>query len=241
MTVLDLIKSTLQDLGVLQAGEDPVGDEADLALSRTQEWIDGLALENLTAYTRARTTWTLSSASSITVGSGGTINIARPVSPEAIENIGYQDTSLSPVTETLLGRPLSEDQYAGIAQKALTALYPARFYYRPDWPLGALIPWPLPTSSTLQGVIYTATPLTEPAALSDTISLPPGYRRFYRTNLRLELADAFEKPITRKQAMEAEAAKRWVKRWNVRLTDLVVPDAAYYGRVGRSNVYTGVE
>lgn len=240
MTVQDLITATLQDLGVLAAGEDPSGDEADLALARFQDWVDSLALENLSMFVNVRTTWTITGASTITIGSGGTINVARPVNAEAIQNIGYQDTSLSPVTETLLGRPLTEDQYAAIAQKALTGTYPYRFYYKPSYPLGTLIPWPLPTSSTLQGVIYAATPLSEPALLTDTITLPPGYRRFYRTNLRLEFADAFEKPISKRQENVAETAKRWVKRANVKLVDMAVPDSYMFGS-GKSNIYTGIE
>lgn len=237
MTVLDLLTQTCQDLGILAAGEDLSGDDADLALSRMQDWVDSLGLEGLTAYVIARTTWTITGASTITIGSGGTINVARPVNAEAIDNIGFQDTSIAPVTETLLGRPLTEAQYASLGQKTLTGVFPSCFYYRPTFPLGTLIPWPLPTSSTLQGVIYAATPLTEPATLSDVLALPPGYRRFYRTNLRLELADAFEKPITPRQERTAESAKRWVKRNNAKLADLVVSDL--YG-AGKSNVYLGI-
>lgn len=67
-------------------------------------------------------------------------------------------------------------------------------YYNPTWTagLGLVYLWPLPTSTTLQGVIYTPVPVAEFASLSTTISLPPGYRRFLRPD--------------------------WPKNWRVRLT-----------------------
>lgn len=241
MTIRDLITSTLQDLGVIAAGEQPSAEDAADALSRLQDWVDGLATEGLTVYTVTRTTWTLTTAASYTVGTGGTINIPRPTGPEAIQNIGYQDTALSPVAEMLLGRPLTEDQYAAIAQKTLEGPYPARFYYNPTYPLGTLKPWPIPTSGTLEGVIYAPTPLTEPASLDTVIALPPGYRRFYRTNLALEIADAFDAAVTPLMDRKARDAKNAIKRANLRLLDMSVDSAAAIGARGRSNIYLGAE
>ena len=222
MTVSQLITAALQDLRVLQVGETASANDAAFGLDRLNDWIDGLATEGLTVYSRARTVWTISSATSYTIGTGATINCARPTGPLAIDNIGFQDTSVSPTMEYNLGPVLTEDAYDGIAQKDLTSVFPQTAYYNPPYNsgFGWIRLWPIPTSSTLQGVIYTLVPVSEFAAITDTVALPPGYRRFLRTNLAKELASAFDSPLTPDIQQAAMESKADVKRANERLMDL---------------------
>ena len=222
MTVSQLITAALQDLRVLQVGETAAANDAAFGLDRLNDWIDGLATEGLTVYSRARTVWTISSATSYTIGTGATINCARPTGPLAIDNIGFQDTSVSPTMEYNLGPVLTEDAYDGIAQKDLTSVFPQTAYYNPTYNsgFGLIRLWPIPTSSTLQGVIYTLVPVSEFAAITDTVALPPGYRRFLRTNLAKELASAFDSPLTPDIQQAAMESKADVKRANERLMDL---------------------
>lgn len=222
MTVSELITASLQDLRVLQVGETVSANDAAYALARLNDWINSLATEGLTVYSQARTTWTISTAASYTIGSGGVINCARPTGPMGVTNVGFQDTSVSPTIEYNLGPLLTEDAYAGIAQKALTSVYPQAMYYNPTFTsgLGLIYLWPLPTSTTLQGVIYTPVPVAEFAAISDTISLPPGYRRFLRTGLAKEIASAFDAPLTPDLQQAAMESKADIKRANLRLLDL---------------------
>jgi hypothetical protein len=221
VTIGDAITAALTDLGLVAAGEVPAPEDSALALARVNDWLDALTTEGLALFGRTRTTWALTAGvSSYTVGVGQTVNVAPPGGPEAIENLGYLDTSQSPVTEYLLGRPLTEDAYAAIAQKTFASTYPTAWYYRPGATTGTLVAWPVPTSTTLQGVLYTATPLAEFTGLAETLALPPGYRRFIRTNLAVELAPAFEvqpSPVTIELAIASKAA---VKRANVREADL---------------------
>jgi len=222
MTVSQLITAALQDLRVLQVGETASANDAAYGLSRLNDWIAGLATEGLTVYSRARTIWTISTASSYTIGTGGAIDCARPTGPTAIDNIGFQDTSVSPTMEYNLGPALTEDAWAGIAQKGLTSVYPQAVYYDPTYAagLGTIYLWPIPTSTTLQGVIYTLVPVSEFTAISDDVALPPGYRRFMRTNLAKELASAFDSPLTPDIQQAAMESKADVKRANERLMDL---------------------
>jgi len=231
MTIGDAITAALQDLGVLAAGEVPAAEDSALALDRVNDWLDALATEGLTMYGRTRTTWTLTSGvSTYSVGDGATVNVARPTGTEAIDNLGYVDTSQSPAMEYLLGRPLTEDAWAGIAQKAFQATYPSVWYYDPTFPTGTLTCWPVPTSSSLQGVLYTPTPLAEFSALTDVVSLPPGYRRFLRTNLAVELAPAFQVSPSPVAVELAVASKAAIKRANTREADLGTPLVRSLGR-----------
>lgn len=232
-TIGDTITGAMQDLGLYQAGETPSAEDSALALTRVNEWIDGLANEGLTIYVTARTTWTLTSAASYAVGTGSAVNVVRPVSPQAITSIGFQDTSVSPTLERLVPL-LTDDAYAAIPQKALTNVYPQAFYYDPTFPTGTLIPYPIPTSSTLQGVVYTPTALTQFASLATTLTLPPGYQRFFRTNLTLEIAGAFQTQAPPALVQAATESKAILKRTNTRRLDMRYPSGAYvqapYGR-----------
>jgi hypothetical protein len=225
VTIGDVITGALQDLTVLAAGESPSDEDMDLALSRVNDWIDSLQNEGLTLYTVTRTTWTITTAASYTVGTGATVNVSRPVGPEAILNIGYQDTSVSPTLERLQGPVLTEDAYAGLAQKTLTGVYPQVWYYNPTMATGTLRPWPVPTSSTLQGVLYSKAAISEFATAATTITLPPGYRRFFRSHLTIELAAAFTKPIPPQVATIAVTSKAAIKRVNHRASDMSVDRA----------------
>jgi hypothetical protein len=248
-TIGDVITASLQDLGLISASETPTADDSQLALDRVNAWIDGLATQGLTVYQSSRTTWTIvSGTSSYTVGPTGAVTCTRPIAPKDILNIGYEDTSLSPTQEFLLPDPLTVDAYAALTPKSLTATYPQYFYYDPTFAdtasLGTLIPWPIPTSSTLLGVIYTPTPVTEFSALTDTILLPPGYRRFYRTSLALELAPSFAvqpSPTLQQLAHQAEID---VKRSNTRFSDLSLSrvrgiGGGYTGTMSQSRFDTG--
>lgn len=229
-TIGDTITAALQDLGIYEAGATPAAEDSALALARVNEWIDGLANQDLTIYTIARTLWTLTSAASYTVGTGADVDVVRPVSPQAITNIGFQDTSVSPTLERMLGPCLTEDAYAAIPQKALTSVYPQFFYYNPTMPTGTLIPYPLPTSSTLQGVLYTQTALTQFAALTTTLTLPPGYARFFRTNLTIEIAGAFQASPSPALVQAAMESMRDIKRTNTRRLDMSPDPRAFVTR-----------
>jgi len=243
VTVQDLLTRALQDLKVYQAGEVLSADDAQLGLVTLNDWIDGLATDGLTVFTITRTTWTITNAASYTIGIGATISVARPTGPEAFHNIGYQDTSISPTLETQQGPVLSEDAYAALPQKTLTNVYPRYWYYNPTFGatgFGTLSPWPVPTSSTLQGVIYVDTPVAEFAAITDTVSLPQGYRRFFRANLAKELAAAFDAQVSPDLQQAAMESRANIKRANSRLIDLSTDAAALFSSaLGTSNIYTG--
>ena len=98
----------------------------------------------------------------------------------------------------------------------------------------------MPTSSTLQGVIYVDTPVAEFVAITETVSLPPGYRRFFRANLAKELAAAFDAQVSPDLQQAAMESRANIKRANSRLIDLSTDAAAIFGSaLGTSNIYTG--
>lgn len=233
VVVSNLLTYALQRL--LAGMDTPTADDLNTALLRLNDLIDAWKIEGLLVNTFARTTWTLTTATSYTVGSSGTIAIDRP-SNAALLRFALQDNSLSPAYE----RPLAnytEQSYRAIGQKSLTATYPNGFYYNPTTPTGTLTPWPVPSGSNLSGVVYAPAPASE-VALTDTLLLPQGYRRFYRDNLAVELATDFDVEVSQLLMKSAEDSKASVKRANVRMVYLT-SEAAALG--GPSRMGTGYE
>ena len=94
----------------------------------------------------------------------------------------------------------------------------------------------MPTSSTLQGALYAPVAVTE-LALSDTLSLPPGYRRFMRDTLAVELSPEYQVEPAQALVMSAIESKADIKRANIRLMDLSV-DAMWKPRHGQYNIFS---
>lgn len=233
MTTSDLIAASLKRLGVLDGDETPTGTETNDALIRLNDLIDGWGTERLSMYTSSRTTWTITSGTAAySIGTGSTVNRVRPV---YVDSIRFIDTSQDPDLEMPLSL-LTVEGYAAIPQKALTSTYPTCVYYNLTYPTGTITFWMVPTSTTLQGVIYAPVAVTE-LALADTISLPPGYRRFLRDALAVELAPEYAVQPAPSLLQSAIDAKADVKRANIRLLDLSV-DAMWKPRHGQYNIYS---
>lgn len=225
-TARDIIEASLREIGVLAASETATAEDASTALASLNRYLDQLATERLSIYTVTRTTWTIVSGDgAYSVGSGGDVAIARPV---FVENVKFIDTSTNPATEYPLTK-LTEEVYQRITLKAQTSVFPQAWYYNPTYPTAALTLWPAPTSSTLQGAIYHWMAVVQLAALTTTVSMPPGYERMLVKNLAFELCPTYERqpnPVLVKTAAESLAS---VKRANRRLQDMSFEPAALIG------------
>lgn len=238
MIVSDLILGAMLDLGILQEGEVPTPNQAASVFLRLDDWIDGIATLPLTKFAIARTTWTITSAMSYTVGVGGDINVARPVNPQDILDVGYINNNF-PTPVEIIGLPLTDDVYDAIPIKTYSSPYPTDFYYKATFPLGTLIPYPIPSASLLLGVIYTRMSIPEFTAQSNTVSVPPGYRRYLRASLAAEIAPMFTAdipPELQRIIIEAEAN---IKRANIRLRDMPSDAVPMFHGGANSNIYTG--
>lgn len=221
MTAAELITAALQRLLVLERGGTPSAEDITVGLSRLNDLIESWQTERLTTYIQSRATWTLvANQASYTVGSGGEIDIPRPLLPQDI-TVKVRDTSQSLPPELNLNN-LTDDAWAAVPIKNLTSVYPTAYYYSPTYDttgFGALSFWLIPTSSTLQGVIYYRSPIST-LSLYDTIYLPPGYNRALRDNLAVELAADYAIQPSTSLLQSAIEAKGNIKRANERLADM---------------------
>lgn len=233
LTIGDVLKLAYYELGSASPGESLDATQAQVGLQVANNFIDGMATENLFIYTVSRTIWTLTpNQQSYSIGPGGNVNsIPRPI---FINQVGFIDTSQVPPFEYNLGLPLTEQGWASIPIKTQTNTYPVCAYYNPTFPTGTLSFWFIPTLGTLQGVIYAGTAISEFGGLTTPVTLPPGYRRFLVTNLAMELAGQLgitPLPTTQKNAIDSRAN---IMRANMRLLEMQVPRTGMIG--SRQNV-----
>lgn len=238
-TVRDLLSASLTEIGVLAAGEVMTAADSSLGLAALNRWIDAQAADRLQMYEETRTVWTIVSGDeNYTVGTGGDVNRARPV---YVSRVQFQDTNLTPTTEFPLST-LTDDSYAAITMKDQESTYPQCYWYNPTFPLATLIFWPVPTSGTLEGVMYAPTAVAEFANLSTSVSLPPGYQQMIVKCMAVELAPSYEvqpNPLLLKQAQDSLIT---VQRANKRLSDLSLDQGAVIqggSRWGGWSIYTG--
>jgi hypothetical protein len=236
MTARDLITQALRSVRALGIGDYLEAEDANDALLRLNDWLDSLALERLSIYYVTRTAQDLASNKpSYTIGPGGDINMVRPAS---IESVGLiLDSNATPVYE----KPIdifTDQRWQSIRQKNLTSPYIQGIYYDHNWspmaapplpatamPLGTIYVWPVPNIGSTRLVLYTPVALPEFATLDTDYTFPPGYRRFLRTNLMVELAPEYGKQITSDQFRMATQAKAVIKRANVRPAEARVDPA----------------
>ncbi|MBM4072338.1 MAG: hypothetical protein FJ271_25930 [Planctomycetes bacterium] len=239
MTVTELITSSLRRIGVVAQGNSPSGENLNDGLQVLNDFVDAMRVQRLMLYASQETTFTISANTrDYSVGSGQTVNVARPAFVTSIGEVSpvrYYNSTNSVLTWIPL--PLMTDQeWRSVPNKNITNVLPTRAYYNPTIPTGTLTLWPTPTSSTLIGVLFSPIAVSE-FALGDTLSLPPGYRRFLRDNLAVELATEFDLAPTSTLMTSAIESKADVERINMRLSELPI-DAMWSGRGPYYNIET---
>jgi len=219
VTARDLITRSLRLIGVLGEAEAPTAQQAIDALGYLQDLIDAWSLERLTITTVARTTFpTVASTATYTIGTGGTINVPRPVWIE------HADLTLGTGT-TAITVPLtvfSDQQWQARPNKALTgsqALGIFCDFTHTAASLATITVWPVPTAIQTIG-LWLPTALVGPTALDTVLTYPKGYAKALRYNLGLELGPEFAvapNPVIVELAQRSLAA---CKRGNTRLVEL---------------------
>lgn len=240
MTAGDLINASLKLIGVLGAGETANANDAEDARLRLNDFLDGLATQRLTIYNQARSTYSLiNGQQTYSIGTDGTPDFNQ-VRPLWIDNVGLLLPNGTPTNEIQIGPPMTRDQFAALVVKGLESPYPSGVYYNQTYPNGALSFWPVPNDATVDVALYYPSPtLTSVAALSTTLSVPPGWSRMLRYNLACELAPEFGREIPQKVESVAADSLADVKRTNIAPQDMPIDPALTPWQYRAFNIYTG--
>lgn len=214
-TVREVITDALASLGQISAVDTPSAADADLCLRALNRRIDAWAAERLSMFTVTRSPWTITAnQAAYTLGPGGDIDVPWPY---YVQHVHFQDASLPQPVEMPLSY-LDDDAYSRWPIKSLTNSYPTCWYSDGAFPLANLTLLPTPTSATLTGYLYAATQVSEFSDLSDTVALPPGYRRLLVLAIACEVAPSFVVPEGRLSLLLAQLdeATRVVKTANAK-------------------------
>lgn len=238
ITVNDLITDALTDLGVLQAGEVPTFSDSDLGFRRLNGLVDGWITQRLMIYTTDSGDGTFTGAATFTVGFGGDCNILRPTLYNLITVVWYDANAVPQVEYPLT--PFTDDGWFNLPNKDMNAPQPTNYWWRADFPLANITLWPGPTANANRFFrIYYPQQIVEFTALTQTVVLPPGYRRFIVSNLALELAPAFGVDPPPSLIQRARDSRDDVMRANQTISDLYFPNEALIGNRGSWSIYTG--
>lgn len=207
-TVLDLITEALVTVKALAVGETAPPSMTTDALTKFNDVLEALSIQNLAVYTTTQTAFPLvAGTGSYTIGPTGAVVAQRPPFLDTAF-VTYSGSDFPVVVHT-------DDEYAALALKTQRGL-PQWLIYDPAYPNGVIILWPVPDqASTL--TIYQNTAFTAAAALTDAFAMPPGYRRMIRLLLAWEMLTDYPgmspAEITKLQA-DAAGALALVKRNN---------------------------
>lgn len=227
-----LITRALRMLGVVSSG----GTADTNQLADGKEAFNGLLEswrnDKLLVYAKTDNTLTMVAAqSSYTVGASGNLNITRPVKfDDAFMRQSGVDTPVKLITQ---------GEWDAIPSKTVTSPIVDLAFYNPTMATsqGTLQVYPVPSATNVLHLISWIV-LPSLAAVGDTLTLPPGYDRAIASNLAIEMAAEYERPVPAEVIKIAKDSLAAIRRMN---TQPILPQSDLYRTFSRraSNILTG--
>jgi len=230
VTARNMVDRAMRLARILGAGTAMTASEGANGLYALNSMLNSWQLERLSCYAIHKDeslTWT-ANAASMTVGSGGGLNITRPIK---IEDIVFTYNSTDYPVEKMLTR----EQYDAIPIKTNTSSFPQWAFYDPAFTLANLYVYPVP-SAALTLAIYSWQTLQNFGTLDTTLSLPPGYQKAIETNLAIEIAPEYNRTIPDDVRRMAAQAKANIKTVNA-VSMVAQVDGALFDRARPWNIY----
>lgn len=219
-TVRDEINLALGLIGQLAEGEQPSAATSQTALLALNQMIDSWNLERLMVYSTQDQSFTWP-ANEITRTLGPTGNFVgqRPIALDQSTYYYQPGNQLSfPISF------INEAQYNAILLKTNNTNYPAYIFVNETYPDITMKIYPKPTLDLVWHFI-SVVKIAEFTNLSDTVLLPPGYKRAFAYNLAVEIAAYFGVEPSPRVIRIADISKRNLKRINAPGDLLALPDA----------------
>jgi hypothetical protein len=205
MTVQQLVNAALRTLGVIASGESPSTEESNDGLTALNGIIESWSALGMPIYQVTRETFSLTGAASYTIGTGQTWNTTRP---QRIKSAAVVQSSVEQSV-----RVVSAEEWAGIVDQGRTGKFADVLYWDSAYPIGTMYLWPAPTTGGSL-LLYSYKPLATFAALTDSVTLPPGYERALRFALAADLASEYGRTLTPESAAAAAESKAAITNLN---------------------------
>lgn len=226
-TTLDLLTETYQDLTILAVGQTLDADQSAFGLLKLARLFDNWNAERAGVYANRFITDTLvSGLNPHTIGPDtATFTVAqRPVTVDGVSLV------LPSSADVFLGlNPRNAAWYSSLTVPGIETDIPTDFYYNPTWPNGEIWLYPVPDAD-YDVRLLTRVVLAD-LALSDTVSLPPGYRDAIILTLGEMIALTYPPAVPSPEAAAAARARIFAN--NDVLPTLETADAGLTARGGR--------
>lgn len=234
-TAQETIEGALRLIGALSDGATASAQVLADGLFALNQMIDSWSVDRLMIYATQdqQFTWPANTQSR-TLGPSGDFVGNRPI---AIDDSTYYRDASNGLSFPI--KLISQAQWDDIPLKSLTNTYPNVMFINMDMPNITAYLYPIPTKD-LEFHFISAEELSQPAALSTTLTAPPGYLRALRYNLAVELAPEYglDAPVSVQKT--AINAKKSIKGSNYNRVDMAMdlPQAVLSGKK-KSNIFIG--
>jgi hypothetical protein len=227
-----LLLGALRLLNVKQSNEALEDEELTDGQETLNEMLDAWSNEKTLQPALVEVTHTLTANDQqYTIGSGGDIDVTRPLQIEsALIRKGNLDYVMSVV---------ENQEWNSLFRKTTTTPIPRKLFYRKSYPLGEINIYPMPTEANTL-VMQVWAQISQITNMDTTLTLPPGYNRAIRYNLARELAPEYGKTASPEIQSIATESKMWIETANygqIMRQKIEVARINYRGR--RGDVNTG--
>jgi hypothetical protein len=232
-TAAALIRMSMQDLGVLGAGEPARGEDLQDGLRRLQIMISAWAMDPLTVIQTQREEFPITPGKgTYTIGPGLDFYVERPVGQQSVVGAGLMLLNSSPPVEIPCAI-LTYAMYQAIQVKTLTNPLFTSVFYRPGStarvppsapipldgvPSGEIVLWPVPTQANPL-VLYIERVVPQFHDLTTDYPVPPGYISALQYNLTIAMAPMFQVEPSDFVVRAARMSLASMKRNNYQFTD----------------------
>lgn len=231
ISMLDLITNALIEIGVYSMGEKIDAAEAQFCLSKFNRMLDSWNTQKLYAYNRMFASIPLQpNHQPHTIGPGADFN--APQRPVTIENANIVLNTVNPPVRSPLNLR-DDDWWASQRVQGVATTLPTDLYYSPDFPIGQLYLWPVPTKNYLLE-LWSRVVLSTVANLNIILSLPPGYEDALTLTLAEILVSPFQaqpSPILIANALHARGA---IQRTNSKAPFISTADSGMPSNMGKN-------
>lgn len=237
VTVNDLVTLAALGMGAIAQNETLPDDELANALQLLTDIIDDWNTQDLLIYTIQRYPFTVPAISqTFTLGVGGDFDPG--FRPNRIERANVIFNTSENTTELPM-EIVTYDEWSRIIVKGVQSVIPQAVWFDYQYPLINVNVWPIPNGSQ-ELIFYMWQPVPQIASGTDTLALPPGYKRALRYQLQCELCPLYGKPIDASTLALREDAVGNVKTLNYQSQKLLMRcDNAMLPRNQPFNWYTG--
>ena len=220
-TVNDVIETAMKLIGELGQGESMAAASQTDAYNALNNMLESWWLQRLAVYQIYKETFSLvANDGEYTIGASGNFNTTRPVK---IDSAQIRENSIDYVMQQI-----ESAEYASIMNKSVTSNIPNLFYYDNAYPLATIYLWPVPSAAN-SIILNTWKQIRAFTAVTNDVTLPPGYERALKYNLAMEIAPLFGVEPTSMVARIARESLADIKRNNEQPLYANL-DPAIYGR-----------